>query len=95
VVACNKIEPRGAATMLVPDSHATSRSVVASMNPDFLSPLSGADFQNVLIPLVQPSIDMDGAVEMLLDEGDMLLMDLMIMHTVRPPWQNLRTSMAC
>ena len=95
MVACNKIEPCGAATMLVPDSHATSRSVVASMDPDFLTPLSGADFQNVLVPLVHPSIDMDGAVEMLLDEGDMLLIDLMIMHTVRPSWRNLRTSMAC
>ena len=46
----------------------------------------------MLIPLVHPSINMDGAVEMLLDEGDMLLFDLMIMHTVRPPWRNLRTS---
>jgi hypothetical protein len=55
------------------------------MDPDFLSSLSGADFRNVLIPLVHPSVDMDGAVEMLLDEGDMLLFDLMVMHTVRPP----------
>jgi len=77
VTYLNTVDTGNAALMVVPGSAELSRSIVATLSEAELEQLRGPQYGAVLAQKVRPHIDTSQGVELLMEEGDTVVLDCM------------------
>ena len=73
----NQVAAGNAALMVVPGSAELSRSIIASLSEAEHDQLRGSQYREVLAEKVHPHIDTSQGVELLMEEGDTVVLDCM------------------
>ncbi len=95
VTYLNTVDAGNAALMVVPGSAELSRSIVATLSEAELEQLRGPQYGLVLAEKVRPHIDTSQGVELLMEEGDTVVLDCMWCASPPAPLaQPLRRSLA-
>ena len=77
VTYLNTVDTGNAALMVVPGSAELSRSIVATLSEAELEQLRGPHYGAVLAQKVRPHIDTSQGVQILMEEGDTVVLDCM------------------
>lgn len=89
VTYLNTVDAGNAALMVVPGSAELSRSIVATLSEAELEQLRGPHYGAVLADKVRPRIDTSQGVELLMEEGDTVVLDCMWCVPPPAPLQSL------